>query len=99
MVNDEDIIIMPMESSSNGAPYTTMLKELMETLTMSVTGPLVGAGPLVGDVELRNNLVTLLRNETKLQLMIQEDIIKSYKADKAQEELKTNNVTPLKPKK
>lgn len=92
-MNDEDILMMPMESSSNGAPYTTMLKELMETITMSVTGP------LVGDAELRNNLVTLLRNETKLQLMIQEDIIKSYKADKAQEELKANNVTPIKPKK
>lgn len=76
---------------SSGGPYTTMIKELTETLDiMRHWGT---------DIEqLAKGVATLLVNEIKLQTMIQEDIIKDYEAEKAKQEIKDNNVTPIKKK-
>jgi len=67
------------------------IKELIESIILAKTH-FTGDGA----VNVISKMSALLEEEVEFQLNLQSDIIKAYKADKAKEQLKSSNVTPIK---
>lgn len=84
-----------MLEASPTLPYTTMIKELVETLILlQVKAPIINNRKLMGKIN------TLLNNEVDLQISFQNDIISTYKEEKAKKGIKQVNtdVYPFKKK-
>jgi hypothetical protein len=83
---DEDYIELP-----SGAPYTTMLKELLETIVLYKDNfPDIGKD--------FKGLCTLFNNEIELQLGLQEDTIREFNRAHGGVASVKNNVKSLVPK-
>ncbi len=94
-MNDDDIEIINMSSVGGGsASYTTMLKELVESISMTMKWD----KNLKAATDTSNSLYELLQKEINLQLMVQEDEIISYKAERAKKNIQSvkEKVVPIK---